>query len=446
MKANPHLYQRKMIDLALRLEYCAWWADMGLGKSLAAQLTVVELFDQFMIEKVLIVAPKLVIDNSWPAEFAKWDDVSHLVTSAIVGSPAAREKAIKADADVYLVTRDNIVWLVDYWLKKKCWPYDMVILDEAHSFKNQATKRFKALKKVQPHIRRMIQLTGTPAPNSLLELWSQMYLLDGGQRLGRTFSGFRNRFFESDYMGYNWTLRPGAEDEIYQLVADVAISLTSEDWLALPDRIEVDAPIVLPPAIQHDYDTLAREMILDIGESDIEAANAAVLVGKLLQMANGAVYDENGDWAEFHQLKLDALQEIREATEGEPLLVAYNYRSDLERLTARFPDAVNIKEPGAKNRWDAGEISMLLAQPKSASMGLNLQEGGRHVVWFGLTWSLQDYLQFNKRLHRQGQNRNVIIHRIVAAGTYDDEMIDVLAGKKSLLDSLLNYTKLEEAA
>jgi SNF2 family DNA or RNA helicase len=317
----------------------------------------------------------------------------------------------------------------------------MVVIDEASGFKDPGTRRFKALARIRAQVERLIELTGTPAPNSLLELWPQVYLLDRGARLGRAFSAFREAWFESDYMGWRWTPRPGAEAEIQRRVEDLALTLKAEDWLALPERVDRVLAVPLPAEARARYRRLERELVLELGEARITAVNAGVLAGKLLQAANGALYAEDGEWHLLHDAKLEALEDLLEATEGEPVLVAYAYRSDRERLLARFPQAVELRAPGAIDAWNRGEAPILLAHPASGGHGLNLQAGGRHVVWWGLTWSLELYQQLTARLHRQGQTRPVLVHHLVAEGTLDETVMAALAGKAATQAALLEAVR-----
>jgi SNF2 family DNA or RNA helicase len=341
-----------------------------------------------------------------------------------------------------VINRENITWLVEHYKQK--WPFDCVVIDEASSFKNPSSQRFKALKKVLPFTEYMVLLTGTPSPNGLLDLWSQIYLLDFGQALGRTMTAYKQRFFESDFMGYKFTPRTGAPEQIQNAIKPLVLSMSAEDYLQLPDRIDLTETVELPAKTMSQYLDFEKTLLAELdGGEEIEAVSAAVLANKLLQLANGAIYtDENHNYTETHSAKLDALEELTEREPDENFLIAYNYKSDLERLQKRFSGAVVLdKEAETIARWNRGEIKMLLAHPASASMGLNLQQGGSIIVWFGLTWSLENYLQFNARLHRQGQMKPVRIVHLVAQGTIDERVLKVIAEKDSVQNSLLHALK-----
>jgi SNF2 family DNA or RNA helicase len=343
---------------------------------------------------------------------------------------------------VYLINRENVVWLTEFYKKK--WPFDMVVIDESSSFKSPSSKRFKALKRILPYTDYMVLLTGTPSPNSLLDLWSQMYLVDFGESLGRTVTGYRQRFFEQDFSGFNWKIRNGSDDKIHSLIAHKVISMSAEDYLELPDRIDLKSEVELPSGAALKYKALEKTLLADLDSGEnIEAISAASLANKLMQFSNGAVYyDDKRNWAEVHSAKLDALSEIVEDNPNENMLVAYNYKFDLERLKARFPQAVVLdKEQSTIDAWNRGEIPMLLAHPASAGHGLNLQGGGSLCVWFGLNWSLELYQQFNARLHRQGQKNAVRIIHIVSKDTIDERVLRVLGDKDATQASLLNALK-----
>lgn len=438
---NLHGYQETAIKFIKDNKRVALWLGLGLGKTTSSLTAASDLLDSMAINRVLVVAPLRVANTVWAQEVAQWSHLKHLRVAVCTGSEKQRLSALQHEADIYTINRENIPWLVKHYAKK--WPFDAVIIDESSSFKNAGSQRFKALKKVLPYTEYFIELTGTPSPNSLLDIWSQIYLLDFGQSLGRTMTAYKQRFFEQDYMGYNFTPRKGAADQIYKLVEPFVLSMSAEDYLELPDRIDVNEFIDLPAKSAKAYADFERTLFaeLDDGE-EIEAISAAALANKMLQWANGAVYtDDQGNWAETHKAKLDALSELVEQNEGENILVAYNYKSDLARLTERFPDAVVLdKNPETITAWNRGEIPMLLAHPASAGHGLNLQRGGAIAVWFGLCWSLENYQQFNARLHRQGQTRPVRIVHIVARDTIDERVLVVLDskdfGQRKLLEAL----------
>ena len=439
---NLHDYQNKVVDFILEKERCALLLEMGLGKSVSTLTAISDLHDSMAVQKVLVIAPLRVANSVWAQEVEKWDHLKHLRVSVCTGSEKARRSALHRDADVYVINRENVVWLVDLYKKK--WPFDAVVVDESSSLKNPSAKRFRALKKVLPYTNYMVLLTGTPSPNSLMDLWAQMYLVDFGESLGRTVTGYRQRFFEQDFMGYNWKIRPGSDDKIHALLTDRVISMSAEDYLDMPDRIDIEALVSLPPKALAQYKQLEKTLLaeLDTGE-EIEVVSAAALANKMLQFSNGAAYyDEHKNWAEVHSAKIDALGEIVEDNPKENILVAYNYKFDLERLQKRFPNAVVLdKQQSTIDGWNRGEIPMLLAHPASAGHGLNLQSGGSMIVWFGLNWSLELYQQFNGRLHRQGQTKPVRIVHIVAEDTIDQRVLSALSDKDATQSSLLKSLK-----
>ena len=435
-----HAYQRKAIDFALRERRCMLALDMGLGKTASTLTVISDMLDGFTANKVLVVAPLRVANSVWRQETRLWEHLKHLRISVCTGSEKARRGALALDADVYVINRENMPWLVENYGAK--WAFDVVVIDESSSFKNASSKRFKALRKMLPHIDAMVLLTGTPSPNGLLDLWAQMYLIDYGERLGRTLTGYKQRFFEADYFGRKFELRPGSADKIHGLLSDKIVHMNADDYLDMPARIDLTVGVDLPTEVMSNYLNFERTMLAEIDGEEVEAATAAVLANKLLQYANGALYtNAAGSWAEAHGAKLDALAEIVEDNPGETMLVAYNYKSDLERLVKRFSQArVLDKKQETIDAWNRGEIPMLLAHPASAGHGLNLQNGGALCVWFGLNWSLEYYQQFNARLHRQGQTRPVRIAHIVSNNTIDQRVLGVLQNKnatqKSLLDAL----------
>lgn len=439
---NLHDYQNRGVEFIKQKERCALLLGMGLGKTTTTLTAVSDLIDGFAVKKVLVVAPLRVANSVWAQEIDKWYHLRHLKTSICTGPEKKRLAALQRNADVYLINRENVVWLVDHYKKK--WPFDMVVIDESSSFKSPSSKRFKALKRILPFTDYMVLLTGTPSPNSLMDLWSQMYLVDFGESLGRTVTGYRQRFFEQDYMGYNWKIREGSDAKIHNLISDKVISMSAEDYLELPDRIDIKHDVELPSGAMSKYRQLEKTLLsdLDSGE-EVEAISAASLANKLMQFSNGAAYyDDKKNWAEIHSAKIDALSDIREDNPNENMLVAYNYKFDLERLKAKFPDAVVLdKEQSTIDDWNAGKIPMLLAHPASAGHGLNLQSGGSLCVWFGLNWSLELYQQFNARLHRQGQSDAVRIIHIVSKDTIDERVLMVLNDKNATQASLLKALK-----
>ena len=435
-----HAYQLHAVEYIKRTPHSALWLDMGLGKTVITLTALADLLDECISRRVLVIAPLRVARSVWPVEGERWSHLgaANLQVQQILGTPAQRKEQLAASADVYVINRELVPWLVELYGRKD-WPFDTVVIDEATAFKNPASQRFKALKKVRPQIERMIQLTGTPASNGLLDLWSQVYLLDRGHRLGKTFSGFRSKYFMPDFMGYHWTLKKGAADEIHALLSDICLRMSSDDYLSLPDSVPNTVAVEPSRSVYAQYREFEREFLLKLGPGTVDAPNAAALTNKLLQFANGAVYTETA-WEEVHTLKLDALEELREGVDG-PILVAYNYRHDLERIRARFPEAVILDhEQSTVDRWNRREIDMLVAHPASAGHGLNLQSGGNNIVWFGLNWSLELYDQFNARLRRQGQDRPVFVHHIVTQGTVDETVMGALRNKtitqSALLDAL----------
>lgn len=436
-----HDYQKRGVDFIKNTPKCALFLDMGLGKTLTTLTAISDLSDSMDINKTLIIAPLRVANTTWHAELMRWEHTKHLTYSICTGCKKDRLQSLMKDVDIYIINRENVSWLVDYYGKK--WPFDMVVIDESSSFKSVKSARWKSLRKSLPYIERLIELTGTPAPNGLLDLYAQIYLLDTGQRLGRNMTAYKSRFFESDYMGYNYTIKDDSADKIYSLVDDIVMSMRAEDYLDLPERINVVQAINLPEKIKSKYDELEKEFISVINDDELVVFNAAALANKLLQFSNGAVYiDEDKNSVELHRCKLDALKEIVEDNGNENILVAYNYKTDLERLQKAFPNAEVLDKEGlAVDRWNKGEIKMLLAHPASAGHGLNLQHGGSLIVWFGLNWSLELYQQFNGRLHRQGQSKPVRIIHLVAKGCIDERVMLAIENKACTQDELLNYLK-----
>lgn len=445
LKAILHPYQEYSKNFILDHPYCALLLDMGLGKTLSSLTAIDELLHTFeIIENVLVIAPLSVAEKTWTDEIEKWDHLQHLTFSKVLGNPKQREEALFKKADVYLINRENVEWLVNYYQRN--WPFKTVIIDELSSFKSSSAKRFKALRKVRPKMDRVIGLTGTPSPNSLMDLWAQMYLLDQGERLGKTITQYRNKYFvpaqKNGNIVYSWQLIPGAEEAIYNKISDICVSMKAKDYLRLPPRTENIIELDLNPTSWKQYKELEREYVLELEETDVVASNAATLSNKLLQLSNGAVYDENGDGREIHQEKLNALERVIEDAQGQSVLVFYQYQHDLERIQARFKQAkaLNVSD-GDIEKWNEGKIPLLLAHPQSAGHGLNLQKGGHIIVWFGLTWSLEFYQQANARLDRQGQTQPVIIHHLVTKGTIDEQVIKALQAKEQGQSALMAAVK-----
>lgn len=448
MKFIPHAYQRFCINRLIVDEALGLLLDMGLGKTVITLTAINDLkYNRFQVSKVLVIAPKKVAEATWSKEANKWDHLHMLRVIPVLGSAAKRVKALNTPGDIWVINRENVPWLVEYY--RNSWPFDMVVADEFSSFKNHQAKRFKALTWVRPHISRFVGLTGTPAPNGLIDLWAQVYLLDQGQRLGKKITHFRERYFEPDQRDrdhvFNYAPKPGGEEAIHQLIGDICISMSAEDYLELPDCISVTVPVLLDAKAQAAYDKLEREMLLEVDESTIDAGSAAVLTNKLLQICNGAVYDENRQAVEIHRCKIESFMELVEGLNGHPALVFYNFQHDLTRLQAALSGTGlrvrDLKGPQDEDDWNNRQIDILLAHPASSAYGLNLQDGGNHVIWFGLNWSLELYQQANKRLHRQGQKQKVIIHHLVVEGGRDEDVMAALGNKDATQASLLESLK-----
>lgn len=442
MKYKPHNYQQFATDFILNQSICCLMLDMGLGKTVITLTALWQLtLDSFDVSRVLVIAPKRVAEDTWPKELAKWEHLTGLTSSLVLGSAAERKAALQRKAFLYIINRENVAWLV----KNHYWDFDMVVIDELSSFKSNKAERFKAMKKVRPMVTRIVGLTGTPAPNTLLDLWPQMYLMDMGQRLGRFIGGFRDRFFLPDKRNreiiYSYKPREGAEDAIYALISDICISMKAADYLDMPERIDNRIEVSMSPREQKLYDDFQKDMVLSIGDEELDAANAAALSNKLLQMANGAVYGEDKKVIPIHDRKLDALEDLVEAANGKPLLVAYWYKHDLQRIKARFKNARCIDTAKDIDDWNAGQIPLALIHPASAGHGLNLQDGGCTIVWFGLTWSLELYQQLNARLWRQGQKHTVVIHHIVTKGTHDEDVMRALENKDTRQSALIEAVR-----
>lgn len=445
---EPYPYQqycaaRIVADAAVGL-----FLDMGLGKTVITLDAINTLrYDRWAVQRVLIIAPKKVAEGTWTKEAQKWEHLRHLRISAVLGSQQKRLRALATPADIYVINRDNVAWLVDYF--KNAWPFDMVVLDESSSFKNSQSKRFKALKLVRSRINRLVELTGTPASNGLIDLWAQIYLLDGGARLGRTLGQYRERFFDPDKRSrtqiFSYTPKDGGMEYIQQAIGDICVSMKAEDYLNLPDRMFDDVPVVLDDKARKAYRQLERDLLLDLDEGQITAASAGVLTGKLLQLCNGAVYDSEKRPLAIHNCKVEAFLEVLEQLNGQHCLVFYNFQHDRDRLLAALEPLglrVRVYQNAAdEDAWNAGEIDVLLAHPASCAYGLNLQNGGHHIVWFGLTWSLEQYEQANKRLHRQGQRHPVIVHHLVVQGGMDEDVIESLRAKGDTQEALMDALK-----
>ena len=400
------------------------------------------MFDFFEVTKVLVIAPLRVAEDTWSRESEKWDHLRHLRISKVLGTAAQRKAALEADADIYVVNRENVVWLTE---NLRHWDFDMVVIDELSSFKNPQSKRFRALRKVIARSSRVVGLTGTPSPNSLMDLWAEIYLLDRGERLGKTLGAYREEFFRpgarNGYVVYNWSLRPGCREKIEKRISDICVSMSAADYLTLPKRIDNVIPVRLTESEMKLYRTMEQEQLLHLGDSDdIVALNAAAVMTKLLQIANGRAYNVDGQPVDIHRKKLEALQEIIDDTDS-PVLVFYSFQHDLEAIRAVLPDARKLEGSKDIKEWNDGHIRVLLAHPASVGYGLNLQEGGHTIIWYGLTWSLELYQQANARLYRQGQTKPVIIHHLVAEGTVDEQVMTALQHKDLSQAALLAALK-----
>lgn len=446
-----HSYQNRGVQHIIDNPFCALFLDMGLGKTVTTLTAIKELMDACIITNALVIAPKKVTQVTWTDEIKNWSHLQGLTVSVIDGDVKHRRAAMSKKADIYAVSRDNIVWLVTEYGGIKL-PYDMVVIDELSSFKNHDSKRFRAMKRVRKFIPRVVGLTGTPSPNGLIDLFAQMYLIDEGERLGKTITGYRNRFFCPDKRNgdivYTYALRQPAgetEKQISDLISDITLSMTAEDYLKMPDKIMLFDTVELPSKVYENYKDFEREQVLELINSDepITAASAAALSNKLQQYANGAIYDADRKVMPIHDEKLEKLQEIVEAANGAPVLVAYSFIHDLDRIMDALKEykPVKLEKPEQIAQWNEGKIQVLITHPASAGHGLNLQKGGNILVWFGNTWSLELYMQFNARLYRQGQTKPVYIHHIVSKGTVDEKIIKALSGKKETQDGLMKSIK-----
>ena len=443
MKYEPHSYQKYATDFIERNSIAALLLDMGLGKT-SITLTAINnlLFDYFDAHRVLVIAPLRVAKNTWPEEIEKWSHLSDLKYSVVVGTEKERTSALKENADIYIINRENIPWLVEK--SKLSFDFDMVVIDELSSFKNYTSKRFKSLMKVRPKVKRIIGLTGTPSSNGLMDLFAEFKILDMGVRLGRFIGQYRNAYFTPDKMNgpivYSYKPLPSAEKIIYEKISDITISMKATDHLKMPELIECETVVQMSEKEKKSYTTLKKELVLSIPDGEITAANAASLSNKLSQMANGAIYLEDKEFVTIHDRKLDALEDLIESANGKPLLVAYWFKHDLERIKERF-EVREIKTSNDIKDWNDGEIPVAVIHPASAGHGLNLQSGGSTLVWFGLTWSLELYQQTNARLYRQGQNDTVVIHHIITKGTIDEDIIKALKRKDKTQSSLIDAVK-----
>lgn len=443
MKYKPHEYQVYATEYILTHPIAAVLLDMGLGKSVITLSAIFDLtLDSFLVRKVLVIAPFRVARDTWPAEIEKWDHLKGLNYTVAVGTVAQRKRALMKRAQVYIINRENIEWLISR--SGISFDFDMVVIDELSSFKSHQAKRFKSLLKVRPKVKRIVGLTGTPSSNGLMDLWAEYRLLDMGQRLGRFIGRYREDYFVPDKRNqqviFSYKPKPGAEEAIYRLISDITISMKGSDYLKLPELVINEVPVKLSEKEMKTLDTMKRDFITTVKGEEITAANAAALSGKLLQMANGAVYDDQGVVIHIHDRKLDALEDLIEAANGKPVLIAYWFKHDLSRIQQRFEVEVLSTRDSIK-RWNDGKIPIAVIHPASAGHGLNLQAGGSTLVWFGLTWSLELYQQTNARLWRQGQNETVVIHHLIAKGTIDERVMKALNDKNNTQAALIDAVK-----
>ena len=443
MQYRPHEYQNYATNFILEHPIAAVLLEMGLGKSVITLTAIYELMlNRFEVNKVLVIAPLRVARDTWPSEIDKWEHLKGLTYSVVIGTEAERLRALRTPAHVYLINRENIDWLIT----KSGTPFDfdMVVIDELSSFKSYSAKRFKSLLKVRPRVKRIVGLTGTPSGNGLMDLWAEFRVLDMGERLGRYITHYRNRFFVPDkrnqQMVFSYKPIPGAEDEIYRRISDITISMKSGDYLKMPECVINEVPVTLSDEEWSIYDDFREDMVVALKDDEIDAVNAASLSGKLLQMANGAVYNEEKEVLHIHDRKLDALEDLIEGANGKPVLIAYWFNHDLERIKNRFAIR-EIKNSKDIRDWNNGEIPVAVIHPASAGHGLNIQFGGSTIIWFGLTWSLELYQQTNARLWRQGQNNTVIIHHIIAKSTIDEDVMKALRKKEKVQSALIDSVK-----
>lgn len=457
MNFNPHQYQMYCIQALINNPAVALWLECGLGKTIITLTAINELkYNQMQMRRILIIAPKKVAEATWQKEGAKWEHLRLLRFSTVLGSTSKRIKALNTPADIYVINRDNVAWLVDYY--KNDWPFDMVVLDEASSFKSQSAVRFKKLKAIRPRIKRIVELTGTPAPKDALDVWAQVFLLDEGERLGKTYSGCRDNFFAPSRMtktaqgrlvGTGYQFRAGMQDLFFHKLNDICISLKAQDWITVPDKIIDDIPVMLDDKAQKAYDVMERDMVLEVNADTIDVGSAAALRNKLQQIGNGAAYDEDRKVIHIHDCKMEALVELIEQLNGEHALIFYTFQHDRDRILAELSTNKLTKHMKTKlfggaedeREWNEGNIDIMLAHPASCAYGLNIQDGGHHIIWFGLTDSLELYIQANARLHRQGQKNTVFVHRLIVESSVDEDIVAGLESKDGCQEVLLQRMK-----
>lgn len=445
MQYKPYEYQEYATRFIQTHETSAIFLDCGMGKSVITLTAIKRLLAKGKARRVLVVAPLRVAQTTWPDEIQKWDHLKGLTYAVAVGSEEKRKAALAKKADITIINRENVEWLVAKSGQK--WCYDTVVLDELSSFKSYQAKRFKYLLKVRPFVSRIVGLTGTPASNGLMDLWAEFRILDLGERLGRYITRYREAYFKPDKRNaqvvFSYKPLPGAEERIYEKISDITISMKAKDYLHLPELVFNDVFVKLDEKAERAYAEFKADMVVELKGEEIDAVNAAVLSNKLLQMANGAIYAEDGKVIRIHDKKLDALEDMLESANGKPVLVAYWFKHDLQRIKERFPLAREIKTAEDIRAWNNGEIAMGLIHPASAGHGLNLQRGGSTIIWFGLTWSLELYQQLNARLYRQGQKETVIIHHILTEGTMDERVLRAVGEKDKTQSALIDAVKAE---
>ena len=445
MQYRPYEYQEYATRFIQTHEASAIFLDCGMGKSVITLTAIKNLITKGKAKRVLVIAPLRVAQTTWPDEIKKWEHLKGLTFAVATGSVPERLSALRARADITIINRENVEWLVARSGLK--WAFDFVVIDELSSFKSYQAKRFKHLLKVRPFISRIVGLTGTPSSNGLMDLWAEFRILDMGERLGRYITRYRESYFTPDKRNaqtvFSYKPLPGAEERIYEKISDITISMTAKDHLKMPDLVMNDIFVEMGEKASSDYKELKENLVAEIKGEEIDAMNAAVLTNKLLQMSNGAIYAEDGKVVRIHDKKLDALEDLFESANGKPVLVAYWFKHDLQRLKERFPFAREIKTESDIRAWNAGEIGMGLIHPASAGHGLNLQSGGSTLVWFGLTWSLELYQQVNARLYRQGQKATVVIHHILTKGTMDERVLKAIGAKEKTQNALIDAVKAE---
>ena len=453
MKFKPHAYQRYCIDYIKTHPISALFLDMGLGKTVTTLTALRDMMlDDMSVSKVLVIAPLRVARDTWPAEVQKWDHLHDLDVSVMVGNVKERMAALNHRAMIYIINRENVQWLVGYYEKNGLrWDFDCVVIDELSSFKNHKSMRFKWLRKIRPFVRRWVGLTGTPTSNGLMDLWAEIGIMDGGERLGRFIGRYRDAYFKAGSMNpqtgvvFSYVPRKGAEDQIYERISDITISMKALDYLDMPECVYVNHEVQMSDPERKLYDQLKNDLIIHLEDGDIDARNAAALSNKLLQMSNGAVYDEYNETRVIHNRKLEMLDDLIEQANGQPVLIAYWFRHDrariVEHLLAQGYEPRDIRESDDIKDWNAGKIDVALIHPASAGHGLNIQEGGHILIWFGLTWSLELYQQTNARLWRQGQKSTVTVHHIVTRGTVDENVLAALEAKDMTQEKLIAAVK-----